>query len=375
MYRIRSFLARNYVAVVVALVVLVAVGGWMTYTAHVAPGVTTTERSTLEWESTGEFSHRSTVVAENPVYETGTTLSNRSIYFTTITPEMDGAYTYTYSARERGSVDARVTLSVVLRSVADDGGQGRTLWETRRQLESRTVSDLEPGRTVRVPFTANVSAVENRSTRIRDALGTVGGRVRATVVADVRVRGRINGEAVNNSTQYRLPMRFEGRTYRVDDPGPVTASEESVRIVRQQRSYGLLRSLGGPLLLLGAAGGLAIVVPLRVRGRLSLTPDERARMEFRDARSDYGDRITTVRLPESVLDRPQAEVGSLEDLVHIAIDSGDAAVVEDPSTDAFYVVGADWCYVYTPPRTTQDATTSPDTDTDGAPPEQPVEAE
>ena len=375
MLRIRSFLARNYVAVVVALVVLVGVGGWMTYTAHVAPGVTTTERSTLEWESTGEFSHRSTVVAENPVYETGATLSNRSIYFTTITPELDGTYTYTYSARERGSVDGRVTISLVLRSVTEDGGQGRPLWETRRRLESRTVSDLEPGQTVRVPFTANVSVVENRSTRIQDTLGAAGGQVRATIVADVRTRGRINGDAVNNSTQYELPIRFEGRAYRVDDPGPVTASEESVRVVRRQRSHGLLRSSGGPLLLLGAAGGLGIVIPLRVRGRLSLTPDERARMEFRDARSDYDDRITTARLPESVLDRPRAEVGSLEDLVHLAIDSGDAAVVEDPSTDAFYVVDADCCYVYTPPRTTGDASDAPDTDADGTTPEQPVGAE
>jgi hypothetical protein len=96
-------------------------------------------------------------------------------------------------------------------------------------------------------------------------------------------------------------------------------------------------------------------------------------MEFRDARSDYDDRLTSVRLPESVLDRPQAEVGSLEDLVNLAIDSGAAAVIEDPSRDAFYVVDTDCCYVYTPPRTTRDASDAPDTD--GTTPEQPVGAE
>jgi len=101
--------------------------------------------------------------------------------------------------------------------------------------------------------------------------------------------------------------------------------------VTVERSYGPLRSVGGPFLLvigLLGSGGLAYA---RREHELALTPAERDYLSYSDDRSEFAEWITTFRLPASVHERSEAEAESLRDLVDFAIDN-DIGVIADPET-------------------------------------------
>ena len=111
---------------------------------------------------------------------------------------------------------------------------------------------------------------------------------------------------------------------------------------------GPLRSYGGPLLLvLGLATALCCVGG-RYTGMLSVSDTEREWLAYQNARNEFDDWISSVRLPETEVPDSTVEVESLEDLVDIAIDT-DGRVLEVIDRDAFFLFGENRTYVYTPP--------------------------
>lgn len=350
--RTRAAMSRWFAAVAVLLVVLAAVGGWVTYTSVVEPGTHTEERTVSSWSSSRSFSHGARVVRRNPVFPVGSRLSNRNVYYRTIAPVLEGTYQYTYQASEGGALGVTARTALVIQSVETEGdGQTENVtvhWETTDRLTERSASKLRPGQTLSVPFSFNATRVQNRTQRISESLGNGPGQRRVRVRVTLDVEGTVNGQQISRSHTDALTLSFEGDTYRVTAPGGTTTESTRTRPVRVPNEYGPLRTRGGPALLglsLVALGGLAVA---RRQGRFDLSAAEREYLDYLDDREEFDEWITTVSLPASVTSRDRAEAASLADLVDVAIDT-DEAVVERPDGEAFYVVRDDLLYAYTPP--------------------------
>ncbi|WP_137284862.1 DUF5305 domain-containing protein [Halorussus salinisoli] len=354
--RLRALLDGNYAVVVGALVVLALLGGWLTYGAYVSPGTHAEERPVSSWRTTGQFDHGATVTEENSVFSVGARLSNRTTYFRSVAPVLDGTFRSRYDGAARGNLSARVTVTLVLRSVGDgESGEPRTeYWRDERELASERVESVSPRESVSVPFEVDVNELQNRTSRIRTELGSGPGEVEATVRANVRYTGMVEGRQVNRTVEHAMALGVDGGVYRVDDPGPMDQRHEETRTVTVRDDPGAFAGVGGPLLFVVATGATAAVVVARRRDRLGLAADERAWLDFRADRSDFEEWIVTVRLPEQARDLPRAEAETLADLVDFAIDT-DNAVVEHPDTGEFAVVHGVYRYVYDPPaRPTRD---------------------
>jgi hypothetical protein len=340
----RAMLSAWFEVVVVCLLVVALVGGWAAYTAHVDPGTTTEERVTGEWRATGDFEHSAAVTAENPVYDTGERLSNRSTYFTGITPELDGRFLTAVRADSVSDLSVSLDTALVFRS-ADEG---EVYWRTERPLTERTVEEVSGGASVAVPFSVNVTQVESRLDRIGESLGGSPADPTAFVAVDVTVRGTINGQRQVASFTERFTITPAGGTYSVSEPEDAGERIQRTDTVTVPVEHGPLRSLGGPLVGLAALAGLGTLAVARRRGELDLSETERARLAYRSDRSEFDEWISQFRLPDVVFEKPRAEAESLRDLVDLAIDT-DAAVVESPDESAYYVVGDQLLYVYEPP--------------------------
>jgi hypothetical protein len=351
--RLRALLDRQFATVAAVLVVCALAGGFATYTAHVDPGTTTEERVVATWESSGTFDHAATVTRENPLFPVGRTLEDRQVYFSSIAPTVNGSYTFGYRASDGGTVETSVDVVLITRSVGeqtgDQSGGATVLWERSRTLHETDAATLAPGDDVRAPFSFNASAVESERGRIEDRLGGGVGTIETFVRATVDVEGTVNGERVDEREVHTLPVTIEGNTYRV---GPAEASGqqfETTQSVTVPRTYGPLRSVGGPALLALSLAGVAGLAVGRSRYRLELTDAEREWLAYREDRSEFDEWITTFRLPFEAFDRPEAEAASLADLVDFAIDT-DSGVIEAPDGTEYYVVHDDVLYTYTAPR-------------------------
>lgn len=381
--RARAVLVRRFRVVAAALVVVAAAGGWFAYGAVASPRTETETRVVSAWSTTGTFDHEATVVADNPLYPVGTTLSDRPAYFRSVSPTVAVTFRYGYDvsagtgfgggtdgADEVDSTDEAdgtddvdgttgtdVIVAVRARLVVSevegrpdpesaDGTAQTVFWRTTRDLGRWRVAGLAPGETVAFPVAVNVSRVARRVETIRDGLGGGLGQVRTRVLFDVRLTGPVAGRRVANETRYALPLSVGRTAVRVDDPGRTTARRERTRVVTVRRPPDAARVGAGALMAAGSLAALAGLVAARRRGLVALSDAERAAVEHARARREFEEWITAGRLPAAVRSRPRVEVASLPGLVDVAIDT-DARVVED---DGEYVVPTDGLlYVYAPP--------------------------
>lgn len=348
--RLRGICDRHFHHVVVAVVVLVALSGGVTYETHVDPARVPEERVVSTWETTGEFSHRATVTEDNSVFRVGTSLEDRPAYFSRITPVLNGTFTFRYDAASADGVTVDASVTRVLRSV-----EGETVyWSDVTPLGSVTAEGVAPGEPVEAPFSTNISALEERIGTIESELGASPGETEVVIRVEVELTGTIAGESTDHRMTVRLPIVLAGGVYMVQDPGMQGSTIERTETVMVVQESGPLQRYGGPILLLLALTGLIGIVAARYRGLLALTEAERDYLQYRDDRSEFDEWITRIDLPEEAFDRPTALAASLGDLVDYAIDT-DSAVVENPDGGEYYVVGEDYLYHYSAPSLGRDS--------------------
>ena len=344
--RLRALLDAQFAVIIAVCLIAAAVGGGLVYTTHVDPGTETRQQTVSSFTVETAYNHSAEVTEPNSVFETGTVLDDRSTYFTRIAPELDVDVETSYAASSAADVDVQFDSVLVVRNVGEDGGT--VYWSERETLASETVSGVEPGETAASSFALNSSAASATAAAIEEELGASPGETEIFVVTDVTVEGTINGESTSYARTVELGLDHGGDTYTVSDPGVQSDTSERTETVTVERSYGPLRSIGGPMLLvLGLLGGGALAYVRRERD-LALTPAERDYLSYSDDRSEFAEWITTFRLPASVHERPEAEAESLRDLVDFAIDN-DTGVVEDPETGAYHAVAGEFVYTYRPP--------------------------
>jgi len=349
--RIRATVDRYFGVVVLALAVLVVVGGGIAYDAHTGPDErteTTTERVVV-WNATGQFSHEATVVEDTQVFDAGETLTNRSQYFQRIAPTLSGAFTYGYAA-PNGSVTANTSVALVVRSVTDDGTEQ---WRVTEPL-THTERTLAPDETLRTDFEQNITAVETTVTEIQSELGATVGTTETFFEATVRVDGDRAGERIETTRTYRLPVTIGDGVYRVNASGPDVTDRERTAI--EERTVpvttGPLRSYGGPLLAVVGLGGLVGLAFSRHRDWLAVSERERAYLDYRSDRREFDEWITaTDTLPARIADADRIETATLGGLVDLAIDT-DHRVLETPD-DRYLVLADRTAYSYEPPALSQ----------------------
>ncbi|WP_227131105.1 DUF5305 domain-containing protein [Halorubellus salinus] len=348
--RLRALLDEQFLVLVLLLALVTVTGGWLVYTTHVDPGEERFERQAPSWSVQSEFDHRAVVTQQNPLYSVGSNLSNRSVYFATVSPRFEGAYRFSYRARESGELNSRVTLAVVKRGLVTEPNSENTtvVWQRTRTIGSIDGTTLRPDDSIRVPFSTNATALGNEVTTIEERLGKPSDRTQLYLRATVIVSGLVNGREVDRKTTHRLSLRFDEGTYRVSNAGPNVESFERTEMVTRERSFEPLREFISPILFFIGCGGLGVLVVVQRRGSLPLTEQEHARLEYLDDRNQFDEWISEIRLPEEALELPEAEASSLGSLVDFAIDT-ENGVIEAPGEEVFYVVHDGYLYTYRPP--------------------------
>jgi hypothetical protein len=347
--RTRGLLERYATVLVVLAVALPIAGCAVTYGTYVDPPTETERRVTATWTPNGTFQHQATVTQTNPLYAVGRTLSNRSVYYATVSPQFDGRYRLSTTGNA-SNVKGTVRLSLVLSGVDEGGNTGgeTVLWQTTDALNRTQIDpgpDVDP---VTVPFSLDLQRLANRTDRIERVLDGDAGEPKVRLVARVDLTANVGNDRVRHRETHALSLSRTGTRFSVVEAGNGTQTYRATKPVEVPAAGGPLRTIGGPLLLVFGLAGVGGVVLAHRGSVLSLSPAERERIEYLDDRTEFDEWISTIELPPEAFELPEAEAGSLGSLVDFAIDT-ENGVVESPDEAAFYVVHDGYLYSYRPP--------------------------
>jgi hypothetical protein len=354
----RSLLGRYAVVVVLVFLLVAAGGGYLTYTVRTAPDTELETQTVGTWQANTSFTHGAVVTNESVVFERGERLENRPLYFTRLSPVLDGEYAVTHDGDTDAAVGT-VDLRLVLRAteeVETDDGETRTVthWRQTDPIATEGIDGLAPGETHTVEFEANATELGNRLDRIEENLSASPGTREVVVVADTTLETEVEGERFLEERTDRLRVEPGGGTYSVDSEIDSSEPYEATATVEVPVEHSPAEIYGGPaLVVLGLLGALG-VGGLTHRGAFAVSPAERRRLTFQRAREDYDEWISRGALPDESADRV-IELDSLEDVVNTAIDSDRRVVERVEPTPRYATVVDDIEYRFDPPDVVAEA--------------------
>jgi hypothetical protein len=356
--RVRQALGNNLIFVLLVCLVAALLGGYLTYTTHVEPGVETEQFQESSWSSTAEFTHSAPVTGNTSVFSDGAVLRDRSTYFVDVMPVVNGSFEHTYRATEGGTLDIDSEQTVVLRSVGERDGTELEYWQMEEPVATGGASDVEPGETETFSFSLDVAGQMAAADDIEQELGGTPGSVELLVVSEFVISGVLNGESITDEYTYETRVSVEGNIYQFEETGSYEESGQQLAEREVEATYGPLRSTAGPVLAaLGVLGGVAVVAG-RHRGTLSVSQTEREWLAYRAMYRKYEEWISTGHVADTALPPSRVTLDSLDGLVDVAIDSN-RRVIHDRGRSCHIVVVDETCYTYDPPASPSRPGTSP----------------
>lgn len=336
-----------FAVIVLALVIVAALSGWWAYQVNLVPDVETEQRLSEQWSESTDFQHGAVITNETLPFSEDNVVSNRPIYYTAVADQLDGSYSYSYTA-DSGSLGVSTETFLLIRSGELDGGNmTETYWDIRQPLENQTTT-LEPGDTQSVEFAVSIPSVLDTIGTAESQLGSSEGIVDVRVVAVSDISGTANGNEVNQTYRSEMPMVVTPSTFRVTDTQTIDEphrSFETVEVLAQPDPIGAY----GSILVFGL--GIALLVLLigfRYRGYIELTDEERELVEITQARQRFTEWITTGEFPSEREYDETVLVDDLEGLVDVAIDTN-KRVIEDTQLGVFTVLDDAYIYIYVQP--------------------------
>ena len=343
---VRSALTRWFVPVLLVLSVVTLAGGYVTYDSYVDGAETVIEQQTVgTWTVESEFQHGTTVTRDTEVFSAGEKLSDRSLYFTRVSPELDGTYTVSHDNTDGNAAVASTDLSLIIRAVEEQNGNQVIHWQTRDSLETLNAIEVTDGESETTTVSVYIPTILSRTESIQNDLGAAPGQTEILLVADTTLESSVAGETVTDTRTDRIEIVPGQSVYRVStttaEAGSYDVTEQVTRTIEPTR----LELYGGPALFLLGLFCMAFLGTARRRDWLAVTERERVRNEFERARDDFDKWISAARIPDAD-SRTPVPTDSLVDLADIAIDSN-SRVLEDGEQYAVLVDSE--IYTYTAP--------------------------
>lgn len=346
--RVRAVLDSWFVVFVIALALAAVVLGWWAYQINVVPDVQQEERLTEQWSEQTSFDHGALIINDSLPFAAGDTVRNRPIYYTNLSKELDGTYSYQFDA-DSGDVNVTTETYLLIRAgELEDQQVVEVYWEVAEPLATNTSASIQPGEEHIVEYSVDIPSVLKTIVTVEKQVGATEGLVDVRVVSVSSVEGSVEGTEVDHTYQSDKVMVVNPATYRVIQTETIEEDHQTFEttdvIVPPSpiESYGSIGLFALALVLLGS------VLVVRQLGYTDLTDEERELIQIEGDRERFSEWITTGTFPSEREYDQTVLVDDLEGLVDVAIDTN-KRVIEDDQLGVSTVLDEEYVYVYVRP--------------------------
>lgn len=332
--RFTYVISKHGPTMIIALLVLGTVGigaaGWVSTQPPTTEITDHSDRQTVE----SSLSTRSVVTGETSLYREGTTITNQPVYLRDATPNLTLALETRLPSETAGRVDQLVEL------VYTATRNGEVFWKRTKTLSGEQTRD---GRTVVTRTTISIPSVLAQRNAYQAEVGEA-----ATVAVHIRTSVEYSHEEYEGTFSETAAIRSGAGWYSV--PSKTASRTHSTLETRTVE----LNVYDKPRFLVpGALGGVLFITGLLVAGLYYGGTRRQSTVIEADVHHErYVDWISRGTLPQD--DSPTAVyTDSLEDLVDVAIDTGER-VIYDADRDRYAVLRGRTGYYHEPVRQESD---------------------
>ncbi|MDI6886263.1 MAG: DUF5305 family protein [archaeon] len=227
-YKFAGAVARRYKLILVIFIVALCLSSLYTYAVFGIPHYETraeSESVTL-YQYKAWYEHSVEVEQGNPLWPVGWTLSNQPVYFSTLSPNLNGSFNFQINAPSSSDISANYLTKLVLSS----SSKNTTYWRKENTLSSGRM-DLRGSDKLQNYISLNISEIMKEIKTIQDSLDFSGGITNVEVITTVRYNGEVGGERVDEQKDFSLPIKISGSIYEV----PRKSYEETIKkdVVRE----------------------------------------------------------------------------------------------------------------------------------------------
>lgn len=316
---------------IVGGIVLMIAGSWLAGGAFHEAIETRSVENVAPWTERAAFTYAVPVTRNSTHWPIGTRLPmGEPAYFRTVSDSIDVEFTWDAFGAEMGHGVAAGSLTVQARAQTADG---RPYWSVEHALAEVVAQDVQSGLrlSARVDLDALVSEVAALSEELPPGEGTINWSVRANVVYAIDVAGRRDQAQV----EFSLPILASDPRFILPPADALrwdsTHAQERISVSSEPAGMANVLRSGKVLGLLGT-GAVIFILGALLAPATHGSSFEREFKKYREWVSVAGAVPSSARGSGSIVD-----VGSLEDLVHVAADAR-TRVLLDESARIFYAL-------------------------------------
>lgn len=346
--RTRAAIQERISLLLIGLIVLTLITGWWAYQVHMVPEFEQDQRVVDQWSEETDFAHQAEIIRDSLVWDEGDIVVDRPIYYTNLTDELDGTYSYEFDAEE-GSLSVNSDIMFVIQAVEGIDQIDDPFWHYAVPLGEASDTNLEADGVHEAEFTIDIREhILEPIATIEEQVGAREGLVDVRVTVVTHVEGVVEGEEHNVTYESHMPMVVNPDTFRVIELDTVSQEHSDTIQFEVQVPPSTFEEMGSlGLLTLMILLTLALVLG-QVTGQFDITEEERELLELESQREEFDDWITVGKFPAERDYESTILVDNLVGLVDVAIDTNNR-VIEDPELGVSAVLAENYVYIYVHP--------------------------
>jgi hypothetical protein len=357
--QLKNILRKNWIIFLAVFGLLFTFSSYQIYLKYVNPSFENKNITVSSYTQYGNYSYFTEVSKQNPIYLTGTILDmNESAYYFVTSPIPDFSFVYRVNASDSVNIIATPKVSIIAMCKNNDNKDPKILWQREFPVTPTSstgpfiVKNIGGSDNFTYNFTFNAAVIENNVENTYSELDYSpkhsstfsASNMAYEIKALVAYNGVINGEKVENTTSFVLPMTITKSYYELADNVSTNVNNYNNATISTQNPFTVETvkySLAS--MLISIVGILGIIYC-----RAKYNPDSVriAKLEQEKMHARFREFISEGKLPEDRSSLMALEIASLQELINAAVDMNER-VIYDSSANIHFAIHNGVLYYFT----------------------------
>lgn len=341
--KLKNTLINNSKIFIVVLGMLVILSSSWAYETYTQDVYEEQEELISSYTQHGKYTYTASVTEKNPLYPKGSRLEmGKPMYFFAASPTLDFSLAYNLNATDSAFLQVECETVVVATSAENSGGNQKIIWKKEFPVEEMGYVNIGNKDILIHEFSVNVSEIRSKVIGIQDQL-KYSSDTTIEIVTHVNYKGEINGEEINNTTNFALPLMINSAYYKMPEKLEFNENNFTYKriIVKKEPSVSAIKL---PLFLfLLSTVLIGVLIPCTKMNKVDL---ELLNILAKEEKySSFKEFVSKGKVPDNWNSLIYIEIYSLQDLVDAAVDMNER-VINDIESGAYFIIHDNVLYIF-----------------------------